>query len=437
MPRARRSGGYISAAGGAREQHDAAAPRPTSAKPAITSGDESSAQPSAVSDARRDAEARSRRGSPACGRSGPSPPGRQRRERARGEEDRRAEPEDPLDAGHEHERDGRRPRRRAGTSPTGRRGPPRAGACCGGPGSRSRAPWRREPVVARERENAHDREAVAEVVARVTGEQRRHVRTLTRPSRNAAAPPCDGWRTPGPPSARSADRPTGTTRRPRRSRARNGSPAAISARVGAPVRAGSPGRADASGRGSRAARLPRARARASMRWTIVAVASAGPVPRELALGGERHAAHTRAAIAGAPRRRAGASRRARVEVRARAGRRRARPARRRGRSCTSRRSGPGDLLDERRHPHRAHSDRRRPERRPTSRGWIAEFVGGARHRLDLAHYDFHLPVPEAAAIVGGAISDAAARGVAVRFVYDVVHREPDPGAAAARAETHA
>ena len=58
-------------------------------------------------------------------------------------------------------------------------------------------------------------------------------------------------------------------------------------------------------------------------------------------------------------------------------------------------------------------------------GWIAEFVGGARHSLDLAHYDFHLGA-ETAAIVGGAISDAAARGVAVRFVYNVDHPNPIP-----------
>jgi phosphatidylserine/phosphatidylglycerophosphate/cardiolipin synthase-like enzyme len=57
--------------------------------------------------------------------------------------------------------------------------------------------------------------------------------------------------------------------------------------------------------------------------------------------------------------------------------------------------------------------------------WIAEFVGGARRTLDLAHYDFHLG-PETAAIVGGAITAAAARGVAVRFVYNIDHRNPIP-----------
>jgi phosphatidylserine/phosphatidylglycerophosphate/cardiolipin synthase-like enzyme len=58
-------------------------------------------------------------------------------------------------------------------------------------------------------------------------------------------------------------------------------------------------------------------------------------------------------------------------------------------------------------------------------GWIAAFVGGAERSLDLAHFDFHLK-PETASIVGGAIRDAAARGVAVRFVYNVDHRNPIP-----------
>jgi phosphatidylserine/phosphatidylglycerophosphate/cardiolipin synthase-like enzyme len=58
-------------------------------------------------------------------------------------------------------------------------------------------------------------------------------------------------------------------------------------------------------------------------------------------------------------------------------------------------------------------------------GWIAAFVAGARRTLDLAQYDFHLE-PQTAAVVGAAIEDAAARGVAVRFVYNVDHRNPIP-----------
>jgi phosphatidylserine/phosphatidylglycerophosphate/cardiolipin synthase-like enzyme len=58
-------------------------------------------------------------------------------------------------------------------------------------------------------------------------------------------------------------------------------------------------------------------------------------------------------------------------------------------------------------------------------GWIADFIGAAKQSLDLAHYDFHLQ-PETASIVGGAIREAAARGVDVRIVYNVDHRNPIP-----------
>jgi phosphatidylserine/phosphatidylglycerophosphate/cardiolipin synthase-like enzyme len=58
-------------------------------------------------------------------------------------------------------------------------------------------------------------------------------------------------------------------------------------------------------------------------------------------------------------------------------------------------------------------------------GWIAAFLGEAQRSLDLAHYDFHLK-PDTASTIGGAIRDAAARGVAVRFVYNIDHRNPIP-----------
>jgi phosphatidylserine/phosphatidylglycerophosphate/cardiolipin synthase-like enzyme len=58
-------------------------------------------------------------------------------------------------------------------------------------------------------------------------------------------------------------------------------------------------------------------------------------------------------------------------------------------------------------------------------GWIADFVGSARRTLDLAQYDFHL-LPETAAVVCGALRDAHGRGVAVRLVYNVDHRNPIP-----------
>jgi phosphatidylserine/phosphatidylglycerophosphate/cardiolipin synthase-like enzyme len=58
-------------------------------------------------------------------------------------------------------------------------------------------------------------------------------------------------------------------------------------------------------------------------------------------------------------------------------------------------------------------------------GWIAEFIGEAKRSLDLAHYDFNLR-DDTAVVVGDAIREAAARGVAVRFVYNVDHRNPIP-----------
>jgi phosphatidylserine/phosphatidylglycerophosphate/cardiolipin synthase-like enzyme len=56
---------------------------------------------------------------------------------------------------------------------------------------------------------------------------------------------------------------------------------------------------------------------------------------------------------------------------------------------------------------------------------VADFLGAAQTSLDLAQYDFHL-APGTAEIVGGAIKDAAKRGVAVRMIYDVGHRNPIP-----------
>ena len=56
---------------------------------------------------------------------------------------------------------------------------------------------------------------------------------------------------------------------------------------------------------------------------------------------------------------------------------------------------------------------------------IAAFLGEARRSLDLAHYDFHLG-PETAELVGAALVAAHARGVAVRIVFNVDHRNPIP-----------
>ncbi|HEY6052633.1 MAG TPA: phosphatidylserine/phosphatidylglycerophosphate/cardiolipin synthase family protein [Gaiellaceae bacterium] len=56
---------------------------------------------------------------------------------------------------------------------------------------------------------------------------------------------------------------------------------------------------------------------------------------------------------------------------------------------------------------------------------VAAFIGGAKRSLDLAHYDFNLQ-RAAAAIVAGSITDAAARGVAVRFLWNADHELPIP-----------
>jgi phosphatidylserine/phosphatidylglycerophosphate/cardiolipin synthase-like enzyme len=56
---------------------------------------------------------------------------------------------------------------------------------------------------------------------------------------------------------------------------------------------------------------------------------------------------------------------------------------------------------------------------------VAAFVAPAQRTLDLAQYDFHLG-EETAAIVGGALKDAQARGVAVRILYNVDHANPIP-----------
>jgi phosphatidylserine/phosphatidylglycerophosphate/cardiolipin synthase-like enzyme len=56
---------------------------------------------------------------------------------------------------------------------------------------------------------------------------------------------------------------------------------------------------------------------------------------------------------------------------------------------------------------------------------VAAFVDGAERSLELAQYDFNLGA-ETAAIVGDAIRRAAARGVRVRFVYNVSHANPIP-----------
>ena len=56
---------------------------------------------------------------------------------------------------------------------------------------------------------------------------------------------------------------------------------------------------------------------------------------------------------------------------------------------------------------------------------VAAFIDAAATSLDFAHYDFHLG-PETSDVVGGAIKEAAQRGVRVRFIYNLDHRNPIP-----------
>jgi len=56
---------------------------------------------------------------------------------------------------------------------------------------------------------------------------------------------------------------------------------------------------------------------------------------------------------------------------------------------------------------------------------VAAFLSAAKRSLDLAQYDFHL-AEETSAVVGGALKEAQARGVAVRILYNVDHSNPIP-----------
>src|SRR6185503_9517397 len=56
---------------------------------------------------------------------------------------------------------------------------------------------------------------------------------------------------------------------------------------------------------------------------------------------------------------------------------------------------------------------------------VAAFLAGATKTLDLAQYDFNLS-GEAKDIVAGAITEAANRGVKIRFAYNVDHANPIP-----------
>jgi phosphatidylserine/phosphatidylglycerophosphate/cardiolipin synthase-like enzyme len=58
-------------------------------------------------------------------------------------------------------------------------------------------------------------------------------------------------------------------------------------------------------------------------------------------------------------------------------------------------------------------------------GWIADFLAPAERSLDFAHYDLHVR-GELADTLRTLIRDASDRGVAVRFLYNIDHRNPIP-----------
>src|SRR6266487_2846647 len=99
--------------------------------------------------------------------------------------------------------------------------------------------------------------------------------SVANPARKSAAPPWEGWRTPGAPNTDSASRPTAIARRPATSSSRNGRHASISARVGRRFDVSVPGWVGTTFQSKTCSSSPSS---ARTRCTIVAVASAGPLP---------------------------------------------------------------------------------------------------------------------------------------------------------------
>src|SRR4051812_11427863 len=103
-------------------------------------------------------------------------------------------------------------------------------------------------------------------------------RNRSSPARNSVAPPWLGWRTYGASSAACATRPTAITVRPRASSRRNGREASTSVRVGRRFVSGCSGRCGWVGTTFQQSVCCSRPSSASVRRTIVAVASAGPRP---------------------------------------------------------------------------------------------------------------------------------------------------------------
>src|SRR4051794_30698114 len=97
----------------------------------------------------------------------------------------------------------------------------------------------------------------------------------SKPSRKSAAPPWLGWRTYGAPRTASASRPPAITCRSRASSSANGSPAAISVALGGRFDVSVPGCVGTTFQSRTRSSIPSS---VSTRWTIVALASAGPCP---------------------------------------------------------------------------------------------------------------------------------------------------------------
>jgi len=60
-------------------------------------------------------------------------------------------------------------------------------------------------------------------------------------------------------------------------------------------------------------------------------------------------------------------------------------------------------------------------------GLLADYISGAKHRLDIAIYDFRLPDGNVHDLVVNAINAAARRGIAVRIAYDQDQEDKTPG----------
>ena len=103
---------------------------------------------------------------------------------------------------------------------------------------------------------------------------RRHSKDSITPVRNARAPPCDGWRTYGPPN-RLRDAADGDRAPSACASQRNGNPPSISARVGRRLVDAVPGCVGTTFQSRTSCSIPSS---ARTPWTMVAVDSAGPVP---------------------------------------------------------------------------------------------------------------------------------------------------------------